>query len=140
MEAAQYVELCKILKMRFEKNTQRHPGVEWSAVQARLNANPEKLSVLDAMEKSGGEPDVLGCDDNTGAIIFCDCAAESPDGRRSLCYDREALDARKENKPAGDALSMALAMGIELLSEEQYRALQKLGNFDLKTSSWNRAC
>jgi hypothetical protein len=140
MEAAQYVELCKILKMRFEKNTQRHPGVEWSAVQARLNANPEKLSVLDAMEKSGGEPDVLGCDDNTGAIIFCDCAAESPDGRRSLCYDREALDARKENKPAGDALSMALAMGIELLNEEQYRALQKLGNFDLKTSSWNRAC
>lgn len=129
-------DLLGILKLRFEKNMKRHQGLEWSEVQARLEANPGKLWSLYEMERTGGEPDVIGLDQTTGEFIFCDCAAESPKGRRSVCYDREALDARKEHKPENSALDMAAAMGIELLSEEQYRALQQLGNFDMKTSSW----
>src|SRR4026208_2406239 len=129
-------ELLKTLKTRFEKNMNRHKGLEWTKVQARLEANKKKLSSLNEMEASGGEPDVVGYDKKTGEYIFYDCSAESPKGRRSVCYDREALDARKENKPANTALDMATAMGIEILTEEQYRELQKLGNFDLKTSSW----
>src|SRR4026208_1307296 len=128
--------LLRTLKARFEKNMNRHEGLQWTAVQARLEANPEKLWSLDEMERTGGEPDVVGHDKKTGEYVFYDCSAESPKGRRSVCYDREALDARKENKPANTALDMATAMGIEILTEEQYRELQKLGNFDLKTSSW----
>lgn len=133
---AQQDDLLKALQARFEKNKDRHPGIEWVKVQARLEANPEKLRSLNEMERTGGEPDVVGHDARTGEYIFYDCAAESPKDRRSLCYDREALDARKENKPKSNALDMAAAMGIELLTEEQYRELQKLGNFDTKTSSW----
>ncbi len=114
----------------------RHNGLEWAKVQARLEANPAKLWSLNEMERTGGEPDVLGYDNQTGEYIFYDCSAESPEGRRSFCYDREALEARKANKPENSALGMAADMGIEILSEEQYRELQKLGNFDLKTSSW----
>jgi hypothetical protein len=124
------------LKGRFEKNRGHHKGLEWSKVESRLEANSEKLWALNEMEKSGGEPDVIGFDKKTGEYIFNDCSAESPKGRRSLCYDREALESRKEHKPKDNALDMAAAMGIEILSEEQYRELQKLGNFDLKTSSW----
>jgi hypothetical protein len=131
-------ELLRTLKGRFEKNMSRHQGLEWAQIQAKLEANPEKLSSLAEMDKSGGEPDVVGHDKNTGEYIFFDCSAESPKGRRSICYDRAALDARKEHKPENCALDMAAAMGIELLSEEQYRQLQGLGNFDAKTSSWLR--
>jgi hypothetical protein len=129
-------ELLGTLKERFEKNLNRHKGLEWSKVQTKLEANPDKLWSLNEMEKTGGEPDVVGQDKKTGEYLFYDCSSESPKERRSLCYDRAALEARKENKPKNDAQSMAAAMGIELLSEEHYRALQQLGQFDLKTSSW----
>lgn len=129
-------ELLKALKARFEKNMDRHKGLEWAQVQAKLEANAGKLWSLNEMEKTGGEPDVVGHDKKTGEYIFYDCSAESPKDRRSLCYDREALESRKEHKPANNAMDVAAAMGIELLTEEQYRALQKLGNFDTKTSSW----
>jgi Protein of unknown function (DUF4256) len=129
-------EILKVLKARFEKNMNRHEGLEWSKVQTKLEANTEKLWSLNEMERTGGEPDVVGHDKKTGEYIFYDCSAESPKGRRSICYDREALDSRKEHKPANNAIEMAAAMGIEVLTEEQYRELQKLGNFDTKTSSW----
>jgi hypothetical protein len=129
-------ELLNTLKARFEKNMNRHKGLEWAKVQARLEANTEKLWSLNEMEKTGGEPDVVGNDKKTGEYIFYDCSPESPAGRRSLCYDRKALEERKEHKPKNNAIDMAAAMGIELLTEEQYRDLQKLGNFDTKTSSW----
>lgn len=132
----QLEELLKTLKARFEKNMKRHAGVEWANVQVRLEANPEKLWSLNEMERTGGEPDVVGLDEKTGEIIFYDCSAESPKSRRSLCYDTEALESRKEARPEGSAVNMADAMGIALLTEEEYRALQKLGEFDLKTSSW----
>jgi hypothetical protein len=129
-------EQLKTLKARFEKNNSRHEGLEWSKVQARLEANPVKLWSLHEMEGTGGEPDVVGFDQETGEYIFYDCSAESPKGRRSVCYDREALESRKNHKPENNALDMAAAMGIELLTEEQYRQLQELGKFDMKTSSW----
>jgi hypothetical protein len=129
-------ELLKALKARFEKNMKRHEGLEWADVQAKLEANAEKLWSLSEMESTGGEPDVIGHDEVTGEYIFCDCSSESPKGRRSLCYDRQALESRKEHKPHSSAMDMAEAMGVELLTEEQYRELQKLGNFDMKTSSW----
>jgi hypothetical protein len=129
-------ELLGVLQSRFQKNMNRHRGLEWTKVQARLEANPEKLRSLHEMESTGGDPDVVGHDKKTGEYIFYDCSAESPKGRRSLCYDREALDSRKENKPKGDALDLAGAIGVELLTEEQYRELQTLGEFDAKTSSW----
>src|SRR5712672_2411323 len=129
-------ELLKALKARFEKNMNRHKGLEWAKVQAKLEDNTEKLWSLNEMEITGGEPDVVGQDKRTGEYIFYDCSAESPKGRRSLCYDREALESRKEHKPENNAMEMAAVMGIELLTEEQYRELQKLGNFDTKTSSW----
>jgi hypothetical protein len=128
--------LLRTLQTRFEKNKQRHPELDWAEVQARLEAQPENLWSLQEMERTGGEPDVVGQDPATGEYLFYDCAAESPKGRRSLCYDREAQESRKDHPPAGNALDLAAAMGIELLTEEQYRALQKLGEFDLKTSSW----
>jgi hypothetical protein len=136
LSPGQRKELLAALKARFEKNMNRHKGLEWANVQAKLEENPEKLWSINEMEKTGGEPDVLGCDKKTGEYTFYDCSAESPKGRRSLCYDREALDARKENKPKNSALDMASAIGVELLTEEQYRELQKLGDFDTKTSSW----
>jgi hypothetical protein len=136
LSAAQREELLRTLKARFEKNIGRHQGLAWAQVQAKLQANPEKLWSLNEMERTGGEPDVVGQDKKTGEYIFYDCSAESPKDRRSLCYDREALDSRKENKPANNALDVAAAMGVELLTEEQYRELQKLGQFDTKTSSW----
>ena len=129
-------ELLRVLKTRFEKNMNRHQGLEWAKVQARLEANTEKLWSLNKMERTGGEPDVVGYDKKTSEYIFYDCSAESPQGRRNVCYDREALESRKEFKPKDTAMDMAAAMGIELLTEEQYRELQKLGNFDTKTSSW----
>ena len=129
-------ELLRVLKARFEKNMNRHKGLEWAKVQAKLEANTKKLWSLSEMERTGGEPDVVGFDKKTGEYIFYDCSSESPKGRRSLCYDRRALDERKEHKPKNNAIDMATAMGIELLTEEQYRELQKLGNFDTKTSSW----
>ncbi len=129
-------ELLQTLKARFEKNMNCHPGLEWADVQAKLEENPEKLWSLHEMEETGGEPDVVGYDGKTGEYIFYDCSAESPKGRRSVCYDREALESRKEHKPKSSAVEMAAAMGIELLTEEQYRELQQLGNFDMKTSSW----
>ena len=129
-------ELIQALKNRFAKNMKRHKGLEWQLVQERLEANPGKLWSLNEMENSGGEPDVVGFDKKTGEFIYYDCSAESPKGRRSLCYDGNALDSRKENKPEGSAMDRAMEMGIEILSEEQYRDLQKLGNFDAKTSSW----
>src|SRR6478736_2003455 len=129
-------DLLKALKARFEKNMNRHQGLKWAQVQAKLEAHAEKLWSLSEMERTGGEPDVVGHDKKTGEYIFYDCSAESPKDRRSLCYDREALESRKENKPANNAMDVASAMGVELLSEEEYRALQKLGNFDTKTSSW----
>jgi hypothetical protein len=129
-------KLLKELKARFEKNMNSHKGLEWAKVQAKLEANTEKLWSLNEMERTGGEPDVVGFDKKTGEYIFYDCSVESPEGRRSLCYDREALESRKEHKPENNALDMAAAMGIELLTEEQYQELQKLGNFDTKTSSW----
>ena len=132
----QRTELTRALKARFEKNMNRHKGLEWVQVQAKLEASAEKLWSLNEMERTGGEPDVVGHDKETGEYIFYDCSAESPKGRRSVCYDREALESRKEHKPEDSAIDMAAAMGIELLTEEQYRELQKLGNFDTKTSSW----
>lgn len=129
-------ELLGILKARFEKNMKRHKGIEWSDVQAKLEANTKKLHSLDEMERTGGEPDVVAYDKKTGEYTFYDCSAESPKGRRSICYDGDALASRKENKPANSAIEMADEMGIELLTEEQYRELQQLGEFDLKTSSW----
>ncbi|HTF63098.1 MAG TPA: DUF4256 domain-containing protein [Edaphobacter sp.] len=129
-------ELLEALKTRFEKNMSRHKGLEWAEVQAKLEAHTEALRSLHEMERTGGEPDVVGHDKKTGEYIFYDCSTESPKGRRSLCYDREALTSRKENKPKGNAIDMATAIGIEFLTEEQYRALQKLGKFDTKTSSW----
>ena len=129
-------ELLGALKARFEKNMNCHKGLEWANAQAKLEASTEKLWSINEMERTGGEPDVVGLDAKTGEYIFYDCSAESPKGRRSLCYDREALESRKENKPKGNAMDMAAAMGIELLTEEQYRGLQKLGEFDTKTSSW----
>lgn len=128
--------LLHTLKARFEKNMNRHQGLEWADVQAKLEANPEKLWSLHEMEITGGEPDVIGHGNQPGEYIFYDCSAESPKGRRSICYDREALESRKEHKPKNSAVEMAAAMGIELLTEEQYRDLQKFGNFDVKTSSW----
>jgi hypothetical protein len=133
---AQRDELLKTLKTRFEKNMNRHKSLEWTKVQAKLEANAEKLWSLYEMEETGGEPDVVGYDKKTGEYIFYDCSAESPKGRRSICYDHEALESRKEHKPENSATEMAADMGIELLTEEQYRELQKLGNFDMKTSSW----
>lgn len=132
----QHERLVTTLKARFTRNMNRHKSVEWAAVQARLEADTEKLWTLNEMERTGGEPDVVGLDKGTGEYIFYDCSAESPKGRRSLCYDGDALEARKEHKPENSAMEMAVAMGIELLNEEQYRALQKLGAFDTKTSSW----
>ncbi len=136
LSVEQREELLKSLKDRFEKNMNRHKDLEWANVQARLEANPEKLWSINEMEGTGGEPDVVGHDYKTGEYIFYDCSAESPKGRRSVCYDREALESRKKHKPENNAIDMATAMGIELLTEEQYRELQKLGNFDMKTSSW----
>ncbi|MNZ68391.1 hypothetical protein D3C78_866560 [compost metagenome] len=132
----QHEELLKVLKARFEKNANRHQGLEWSDVQAKLEAQTGKLWSIYEMERTGGEPDVVDHDNQTDEYIVCDCSAESPKGRRSVCYDREALESRKEHKPQNNAVDMADAMGIELLTEEQYRELQKLGSFDLKTSSW----
>jgi hypothetical protein len=136
LSPAQQKELLATLKSRFEKNKARHKILDWEKVQARLEKNPEKLWSLNEMEISGGEPDVVSFDKKSGEFIFFDCSAESPAGRRSLCYDRAALNARKEHKPKDSAMDMAAAMGIEILSEEQYRELQELGKFDLKTSSW----
>jgi hypothetical protein len=136
LSSQQYDELLKTLKARFEKNINRHKGIEWAKVQAKLEANTEKLWSLNEMELTGGEPDVVGFDKKTGEYIFYDCSAESPQERRSLCYDHEALEKRKEHKPADSAIEMAAAMGIELLTEAQYRELQQLGKFDTKTSSW----
>ena len=136
MNAKQRDDLFGILKVRFEKNMNRHKGLDWSKVRAKLEANPEKLRSLNDMEKTGGEPDVVSYDDKTGEYIFYDCSAESPKGRRSVCYDREGQESRKEHRPENNAIDMAAAMGIEILTEEQYRELQKLGIFDTKTSSW----
>ena len=136
LSPAQREELLSALQARFEKNMNRHERVEWAKVKAKLEASAEKLLSLNEMERTGGEPDVVGHDKKTGEYIFYDCSAESPKGRRSLCYDREALESRKEHKPKNNAMDMAATMGIELLTEEQYRALQKLGEFDTKTSSW----
>ena len=132
----QQQELLRALKERFEKNMDHHIGLEWAKVAAKLEANSEKLWSLNEMERTGGEPDVVGHDKNTGEYIFYDCCTESPKGRTNVCYDREALESRKEHKPENNAIDMAAAMGIEVLTEEQYRELQKLGNFDTKTSSW----
>jgi len=138
MKAKQIEALLKTLKDRFEKNMNRHKDLDWTKVQARLEANSEKLKSLFEMERTGGEPDVISYNKKTGEYTFCDCSEESPTGRRSFCYDGEALESRKENRPKGNAVDMVSAMGIELLTEEQYRELQKLGNFDMKTSSWIR--
>lgn len=134
--AEQREALLSVLRARFEKNMNRHEGLAWAEVQARLEAQPEKLWSLSEMERTGGEPDVVGHDRETGEYIFYDCSAESPKGRRSVCYDREGQEARKEHKPENNAIDLAAAMGIELLTEEQYRGLQQLGDFDTKTSSW----
>jgi len=136
LSSEQLKELLSLLKARFEKNMNRHKGLEWTQVQAKLEAAPEKLWSLNEMERTGGEPDVVGHDKKTGEYIFYDCSAESPKDRRSLCYDREALESRKEHKPKNSAMDMATTMGIEILTEDQYRELQKLGEFDTKTSSW----
>jgi hypothetical protein len=136
LTSTQREELLKTLKVRFEKNMSRHKGVRWANVQAKLEANPKKMWSLREMETTGGEPDVIGFEKKSGEFIFCDCSAESPAGRRSFCYDFEALESRKEHKPKNNALDAAAAIGMELLSEEQYRDLQKLGSFDAKTSSW----
>ncbi len=132
----QQEELLRALKARFEKNMNRHKGLEWANLQTKLEANTAKLWSLNEMERTGGEPDVVGLDKKTGEFVFYDCSSESPKGRRSVCYDREALESRKEHKPKDSAMDMAAAMDIDLLTEEQYRELQKLGNFDTKTSSW----
>ena len=136
MNAKQREELLEVLKARFEKNMSRHIDLEWAKVQLKLEATTEKLGSLDDMERTGGEPDVVGYDKETGEYIFYDCSAESPKGRRSVCYDREGLESRKEHKPENNAIDMAADMGIEILTEEQYRELQKFGDFDTKTSSW----
>jgi Protein of unknown function (DUF4256) len=136
MKAKQREELLRVLKNRFEKSMHRHQGIEWTQVQAKLEAVPEKLWSLNEMERTGGEPDVVGHDKETGEYIFFDCSAQSPAGRRSLCYDREGLESRREHQPESSAIDMAAAMGVELLTAEQYRELQKLGDFDTKTSSW----
>src|SRR4030095_9238295 len=136
LSPAQRGELLKVLKARFEKNMKRHEGLEWAKVQAKLEANPEKLWSLNEMETTGGEPDVVGHDNKMGEYIFFDCSAESPKGRVSVCYDREGLESRKEHRPKSTAMDMAAAMGIELLTEEQYLELQKLGDFDNKTAVW----
>lgn len=136
LSSEQREELLRALKSRFEKNKNRHKGLEWTKVQSKLEAEPEKLWSISEMERTGGEPDVVGYDKKTGEFIFYDCSAESPEGRRSICYDREGLESRKEHKPENNAVDMAAAMGIEILIEEQYRELQKLGKFDTKTSSW----
>ena len=136
LETKQREELLRTLKARFEKHLDRHDALEWARVQAKLEADPEKLWSLNEMERTGGEPDVVGFDKETGEYIFIDCSAESPKGRRSICYDREGLEARKEFKPGDNAIDMAASMGVGILTEEQYRDLQKLGNFDTKTSSW----
>ncbi len=136
LSAAHRVELLGELKTRFEKNMNRHKGLKWADVEAKLLANPERLWSLSEMERTGGEPDVVGFDKKTGEYIFYECSAETPKGRRSLCYDRAAWESRKEHKPESDALTMAAAMGVKILTEEEYRELQKLGNFDAKTSSW----
>jgi hypothetical protein len=136
LSAEQNDELLRVLRNRFEKNMKRHKGLEWAKVEAKLKANPEKMWSLDEMEATEGEPDVVGYDKKTGEFIFYDCSAESPKGRRSVCYDHEALQSRKEHKPKNSAIGMAAEMGIEILTEEEYRELQKLGEFDEKTSSW----
>ena len=136
LSTKEQAELLKVLKARFEKNTSRHKGIDWAKVEAKLEAQPEKLWTLQQMEETGGEPDVVGHDKKSGEFIFFDCSAETPKGRRSLCYDDAALQSRKEHKPADSAVEMAAAMGIGLLTEEEYQELQKLGNFDTKTSSW----
>ena len=136
LTAEQNAELLSILKSRFDKNSTRHTGIDWEEVQSRLQADETKLWSLNEMEVSGGEPDVIGKDKNTGAFIFVDCVAESPKGRRSICYDHEALESRKEHKPGNSVINMATEMGITVLNESEYRALQQLGKFDLKTSSW----
>jgi len=136
LTASQTKELLLVLQTRFEKNQKRHPKLEWDLVRTKLKTKPEKLWSLNEMERTGGEPDVVEFDKKSGEIVFVDCSAESPSGRRSLCYDQEGLDSRKENKPAHSAIAMANEMGSELLTEEEYRDLQKLGNFDAKTSSW----
>lgn len=136
LSAAEREELLATLKTRFEKNMNRHKDVDWAKVLSKLEANSEKLWSLSEMERTGGEPDVVGHDKKTGEYVFVDCSAESPKGRRSVCYDREALESRKEHKPKDSAIDMAKAMGVEVLTEEQYRELQKVGEFDLKTSSW----
>jgi hypothetical protein len=136
METALLDELIKKLKDRFAKNMRRHIGIDRNSVQAKLENSPEKLQALYKMERTGGEPDIVGHDQKTDEFIFCDCSPETPIGRRSICYDREALDSRKENKPSGNAIEMASSIGIEMLTEQQYRELQELGEFDRKTSSW----
>lgn len=136
LSAEEQVELLKILRSRFEKNSNRHENIKWENVQKKLESNPEKLWSLNEMEKTEGEPDVVSYDKNTDEYLFFDCSAESPKGRRSFCYDRKALDSRKENKPKNSAIDLANEIGVEILDEEQYRYLQTLGNFDLKTSSW----
>jgi len=136
LSPTQREQMLRALKARYEKNTNRHKGLEWAEVQTKLKANTEKLWTLNEMERTGGEPDVVGQDKKTGEYIFYDCSPESPKSRRSICYDREALESRNENKPKDSAMNLAAAMGIELLTEDQYRGLQELGNFDTKTSSW----
>lgn len=136
MAPTQSAKLLEVLKDRFDKNMNRHKGLKWTEIQTKLEANPKKLQVLNEMESTGGEPDVVGYDKKTGEYVFYDCSAESPKGRRSLCYDRAALQSRKEHKPKNNAVDAAASIGIELLTEEEYRELQKLGEFDLKTSSW----
>jgi len=131
-----YDTLLDVLKARFEKNPSRHPDLDWDTVEQRVRANPGKMGALSQMELTGGEPDVMGVDPGSGGLVFCDFSPETPVGRRALCYDRQALDSRKENKPAGSALEMAASMGVDMLTEEQYRGLQELGEFDRKTSSW----
>ena len=136
MKTKERDEMLEGLRERFEQNPHRHTGIAWSDVEARLAGNGDALKALGAMEASGGEPDVIGRDKKTGQVVFCDCSAQSPSGRRSVCYDREALDSRKEHKPKNSAVDLATAMGIDLLTEDEYRALQQLGEFDTKTSSW----
>lgn len=136
MNAQRKTALLAVLASRFEKNKGRHKGLQWEKIEAKLKGNEKKLVSLNEMESTGGEPDVIGYDKKTDEYLFCDCSAETPKGRRSICYDREAMDARKEHKPKNNAMDMASAMGVELLTEAQYRALQKLGEFDTKTSSW----
>lgn len=136
MKASARNELLRVLKVRFEKNMRRHAGIAWAEVQIGLECNPDALDSLQKMEATGGEPDVIGRDRDSGRFTFCDCSAETPSGRRSVCYDRAALESRKENKPENSAVGMAASMGIDLLSEDQYRGLQGLGDFDTKTSSW----